>query len=130
MRIGIVTIPSAAETGPPVVEHVTAIARQVEALGFSWPVGHRRVRPRQANARSADPAGRAGEPDSRIELGTCVVQVPLRHPVEHAHRVQTLNVLSQGRFRFGVGSGSTRNDFDAVQADYDARFKTLTAIWR
>ena len=64
---------------------------------------------------------------TRIELGTCVVQVPLRHPVEHAHRVQTLNALSKGRLRFGVGSGSTKHDFDAVQADYDARFKTLTA---
>ena len=63
---------------------------------------------------------------SRIELGTCVVQVPLRHPVEHAHRAQTLNLLSQGRFRFGVGSGSTKHDFDAVQMDYDARFRTLT----
>lgn len=56
-----------------------------------------------------------------------MVQIPLRHPVEHAHRVQTLNALSQGRFRFGVGSGSTRHDFDAVQADYDGRFKTLMA---
>ena len=61
----------------------------------------------------------------RIELGTCVMQVPLRHPVELAHRAQTLHVLSGGRFRFGVGSGSTRHDFDAVQADYARRFKTL-----
>jgi alkanesulfonate monooxygenase SsuD/methylene tetrahydromethanopterin reductase-like flavin-dependent oxidoreductase (luciferase family) len=36
----------------------------------------------------------------RIELGTCVMQVPLRHPVELAHRAQTLHVLSAGRFRF------------------------------
>jgi len=38
-----------------------------------------------------------------------------------------LNALSGGRLRFGVGSGSTRHDFDAVQADYEARFKTLAA---
>jgi alkanesulfonate monooxygenase SsuD/methylene tetrahydromethanopterin reductase-like flavin-dependent oxidoreductase (luciferase family) len=63
----------------------------------------------------------------RIELGTCVVQIPLRHPVEHAHRVQTLNLLSGGRLRFGVGSGSTQADFDAVEADYEKRFKTLPA---
>ncbi len=61
-----------------------------------------------------------------IELGTCVLQVPLRHPVELAHRAQTLHLLSGGRFMFGVGSGSTRADFEAVGADYDARFKTLT----
>jgi alkanesulfonate monooxygenase SsuD/methylene tetrahydromethanopterin reductase-like flavin-dependent oxidoreductase (luciferase family) len=127
MRIGIVTIPSATDTGPPVVERVTALARRVEALGFHglWVTdAFARGKP------TLDPLillGALASQTSRIELGTCVVQVPLRHPVEHAHRVQTLNLLSQGRFRFGVGSGSTRNDFDAVQADFDARFKTLTA---
>jgi alkanesulfonate monooxygenase SsuD/methylene tetrahydromethanopterin reductase-like flavin-dependent oxidoreductase (luciferase family) len=127
MRIGIVTIPSAMETGPAVVEHVSALARQVEALGFFglWVTdAFARGKP------TLDPLillGALATQTSRIELGTCVVQVPLRHPVEHAHRVQTLNALSQGRFRFGVGSGSTRHDFDAVQVDYDARFKLLTA---
>ena len=127
MRIGIVTIPSAAETGSRVAEHVTTIARQVEALGFHglWVTdAFARGKP------TLDPLillGALATQTSRIELGTCVVQVPLRHPVEHAHRVETLNILSGGRFRFGVGSGSTKNDFDAVQADYDARFKTLTA---
>ncbi len=127
MRIGIVTIPSAAETGPSVVEHVTAIARSAEALGFHglWVTdAFARGKP------TLDPLillGALATQTTRIELGTCVVQVPLRHPVEHAHRVQTLNILSGGRLRFGVGSGSTKHDFDAVQADYDARFKTLTA---
>jgi alkanesulfonate monooxygenase SsuD/methylene tetrahydromethanopterin reductase-like flavin-dependent oxidoreductase (luciferase family) len=127
MRLGIVTIPSAAEIGPNVAGHVTATARRVEALGFHglWVTdAFARGKP------TLDPLillGALAGQTSRIELGTCVVQVPLRHPVEHAHRVQTLNALSQGRFRFGVGSGSTRNDFDAVQADYEARFKTLSA---
>ena len=126
MRIGIVTIPSAAATGPRVMEHVSAIARQVEALDFHglWVTdAFARGKP------TLDPLillGGLAARTARIELGTCVVQVPLRHPVEHAHRVQTLNALSGGRLRFGVGSGSTRHDFDAVQVDYDARFKTLT----
>jgi alkanesulfonate monooxygenase SsuD/methylene tetrahydromethanopterin reductase-like flavin-dependent oxidoreductase (luciferase family) len=126
MRIGIVTIPSAIDAGPLAVEHVSSIARQVESLGFHglWVTdAFARGKP------TLDPLillGALATQTSRIELGTCVVQVPLRHPVEHAHRVQTLNLLCQGRLRFGVGSGSTRNDFDAVQADYDARFKKLT----
>jgi alkanesulfonate monooxygenase SsuD/methylene tetrahydromethanopterin reductase-like flavin-dependent oxidoreductase (luciferase family) len=41
--------------------------------------------------------------------------------------VQSLNLLSQGRLRLGVGSGSTKADFDAVGAEYDRRFKTLPA---
>ena len=127
MRIGIVTIPSETETGTEVMTHVSAIARAVEALGLHglWVTdAFARGKP------TLDPLillGALAAQTKRIELGTCVVQVPLRHPVEHAHRVQTLNALCQGRFRFGVGSGSTRHDFDAVQADYAARFKTLTA---
>jgi alkanesulfonate monooxygenase SsuD/methylene tetrahydromethanopterin reductase-like flavin-dependent oxidoreductase (luciferase family) len=127
MRIGIVIIPSAIQTGANIVDHVSSIARQAEAMGFFglWVTdAFARGKP------TLDPLillGALATQTSRIELGTCVVQVPLRHPVEHAHRVQTLNALSGGRFRFGVGSGSTKHDFDAVQADYDARFKTLTA---
>lgn len=127
MRIGIVSIPSATQTGPNVVDHVTAVARQVEALGFHglWVTdAFARGKP------TLDPLillGAMAAQTERIELGTCVLQVPLRHPVELAQRVQTLTALSRGRFRFGVGSGSTKLDFDAVQADYDARFKTLTA---
>jgi alkanesulfonate monooxygenase SsuD/methylene tetrahydromethanopterin reductase-like flavin-dependent oxidoreductase (luciferase family) len=49
----------------------------------------------------------------------------LRNPVELAHRAQTLALLSARRFRFGIGSGSTKHDFDVVQADYEKRFRTL-----
>jgi alkanesulfonate monooxygenase SsuD/methylene tetrahydromethanopterin reductase-like flavin-dependent oxidoreductase (luciferase family) len=127
MRIGIVTIPIPAPSGPPLVERVCALANDVERLGFHglWLTdAFARGKP------TLDPLillGAIASRTTRIELGTCVVQVPLRHPVEHAHRVETLHVLSQGRLRFGVGSGSTKHDFDAVQVDYDARFKLLTS---
>ncbi|MGH7112740.1 MAG: LLM class flavin-dependent oxidoreductase, partial [Stellaceae bacterium] len=55
----------------------------------------------------------------RVELGTAVLQVPLRHPVELAHRVQTVQALSGGRLRLGVGSGSTRADFALLGGDYE-----------
>ena len=61
----------------------------------------------------------------RIELGTCVLQVPLRHPVELAQRLMALHALSGGRFSAGLGSGSTRADFDAVGVPYDDRFHLL-----
>src|ERR1700742_4889447 len=102
MRIGIVTIPQAIETGSNVMEHVCSVARRVEALGFHglWVTdAFARGKP------TLDPLillGALAAQTSRIELGTCVVEVPLRHPVELAHRAQTLNALSQGRFRFGV----------------------------
>jgi len=61
----------------------------------------------------------------RVELGTAVLQVSLRNPIELAHRVQSVQALSGGRLRLGVGSGSTRADFDLLGADYDQRFRTL-----
>jgi alkanesulfonate monooxygenase SsuD/methylene tetrahydromethanopterin reductase-like flavin-dependent oxidoreductase (luciferase family) len=126
MRISIVSIPAGLPNLPPVVERITTIARDVERLGFHglWAT--------DAFARgkaTLDPLlllSAAAAVTNRIELGTCVLQVPLRHPVELAHRATTLHALSGGRFRFGVGSGSTKHDFDAVEADYDRRFKTLT----
>jgi hypothetical protein len=127
MRIGIVTIPSAAVQGPPIAERIADIARRTESLGFAglWVTdAFARGKP------TIDPfllLTCAAAVTTRIELGTCVVQVPLRHPVELAHRAQGLHLLSQGRFRFGVGSGSTKHDFDAVQVDYDKRFKLLPA---
>lgn len=125
VRIGVVTIPMASTVGDSVRAPLLALARDVEALGFYglWVTdAFGRGKP------TLDPLmllSAFASVTSRIELGTCVAQVPLRHPVEFAHRAQTLNILSQGRFRFGIGSGSTRNDFDAVQADYDARFRSL-----
>ena len=129
MKLGIVTIPrKMAETSAtPVIEQVVSIAQSVEKLGFGglWVT--------DAFARgfhTMDPLvllGVLAATTKTIELGTCVVQLPLRHPVEHAHRVQTLNLLTNGRLRFGIGSGSTKADFDAIQGDFEARFKTLPA---
>src|SRR5207244_515963 len=50
----------------------------------------------------------------RVELGTAVLQVSLRNPIELAHRVQSVQALSGGRLRLGVGSGSTKADFDLL----------------
>lgn len=61
----------------------------------------------------------------RIEIGTCVLQVPVRHPVELAHRLQSLHALTGARLQLGLGSGSTKADFDIVGLDYETRFKTL-----
>jgi alkanesulfonate monooxygenase SsuD/methylene tetrahydromethanopterin reductase-like flavin-dependent oxidoreductase (luciferase family) len=61
----------------------------------------------------------------RIEIGTCVLQVPVRHPVELAHRIQSLHALTGDRLMLGLGSGSTQADFDLVGEDYTQRFKSL-----
>jgi alkanesulfonate monooxygenase SsuD/methylene tetrahydromethanopterin reductase-like flavin-dependent oxidoreductase (luciferase family) len=100
-------------------------ARRIEASGFpaiwvtdSFGRGHPTLDPLVALSALAAAT-------KRIELGTAVLQVPVRHPVELAHRVQSVQALSGGRLRLGVGSGSTRADFYLVGADYEARFRTL-----
>lgn len=125
MKLGIVTIPEPASDGEPVAARVGAVGRLAESLGFAgvWVTdAFGRGRP------TVDPlillAALAAGTRS-IELGTCILQVPLRHPVELAHRVQSLNLLSGGRLRLGVGAGSTPADFQAVQADFDGRFARL-----
>ncbi len=42
-----------------------------------------------------------------VEIGTAVLQVPLYHPVEVAHRVFSLQQICGERLILGVGSGST-----------------------
>jgi alkanesulfonate monooxygenase SsuD/methylene tetrahydromethanopterin reductase-like flavin-dependent oxidoreductase (luciferase family) len=62
---------------------------------------------------------------SHIELGTAILQLPLRYPVEFAQRLMTIHALSGGRFRAGLGAGSTQADFDAVGVDFESRFKVF-----
>lgn len=61
----------------------------------------------------------------RLELGTAILQVPLRNPVELAMRLLTIHALTRGRFVAGLGAGSTRRDFEAVGADFEGRFRAF-----
>jgi alkanesulfonate monooxygenase SsuD/methylene tetrahydromethanopterin reductase-like flavin-dependent oxidoreductase (luciferase family) len=61
----------------------------------------------------------------RVEIGTCVLQVPLRSPVELAQRLSTMQAISGGRFVAGLGSGSTPKDFEAVGVPFEERFRLL-----
>jgi alkanesulfonate monooxygenase SsuD/methylene tetrahydromethanopterin reductase-like flavin-dependent oxidoreductase (luciferase family) len=100
-------------------------ARRIEASGFPgiW-VGDSLGRGRP----TLDPLvalAALSTATERVELGIAVLQVPLRHPIELAHRVQSVQALSGGRLRLGVGSGSTQDDFVLLGYDYSQRFRTL-----
>jgi alkanesulfonate monooxygenase SsuD/methylene tetrahydromethanopterin reductase-like flavin-dependent oxidoreductase (luciferase family) len=60
-----------------------------------------------------------------VEIGTAVVQVPLYHPVDLAHRVFSLRQICGDRLILGVGAGSSEPDFAAFSRDYAARFKNF-----
>lgn len=107
------------------LERIVDYARRIERSGFPgiWVTDSLgRGRP------TLDPLvalGVLSAATKRVELGTAVLQVSLRHPIELAHRIQSVQALSGGRLRLGVGSGSTRADFDLLGANYDQRFRTL-----
>jgi alkanesulfonate monooxygenase SsuD/methylene tetrahydromethanopterin reductase-like flavin-dependent oxidoreductase (luciferase family) len=66
-----------------------------------------------------------GTATEAVEIGSAVVQVPLYHPVELAHRVFSLAQVCGDRLTLGVGTGSTEQDFVAFGRDYATRFKTF-----
>ena len=73
---------------------------------------------------------------TRIGLGTSVIDMPYYNPVMLARRLTTLDVLSNGRLRLGLGQGWSQDEFDAVGASMKGRGKradefisVLKAIW-
>ena len=52
---------------------------------------------------------------SRIRLGTAVVVLPWHNPVLIAEQAATLDLLSGGRFDFGVGKGYRPNEFEGFR---------------
>ncbi len=51
---------------------------------------------------------------SRIRLGTGVVVAPYWHPVKLAGEVAMIDLLSDGRFEFGIGKGAYQREFDRL----------------
>lgn len=58
---------------------------------------------------------------SSIRLGTNVYNIGLRHPFVTARAATTLDVLSGGRFLFGIGASWLRAEWEAVGLDFDGR---------
>src|SRR5271155_5231408 len=114
-----------AEPHTGLLSHMADYARRIEANGFPgiW-VGDSMGRGRPTLDPLTAVAAPAGVTE-RVELGIGVLQVSLRHPIDLAHRVQSVQALSGGRLRLGVGSGSTKTEFHLLRGDYQQRFRTL-----
>jgi alkanesulfonate monooxygenase SsuD/methylene tetrahydromethanopterin reductase-like flavin-dependent oxidoreductase (luciferase family) len=57
----------------------------------------------------------------RIKIGTAVVTLPLANPLRVAENTAFLDILSNGRFALGLGSGYRKYEFDGFGADFEAR---------
>ena len=125
MRLG-VTMPHTLPGGAPLAPDTFATtARLVERLGFAslWcfdAISRGFMLPDPLIAVSV-----AAAVTEHLTVGTCVLQVPLRRPVELAQRILTAHLICGGRFLLGVGAGSTKGDFDAVGVDFTTRMQAL-----
>ncbi len=107
------------------MDRIAKFGREVEARGFPgiW-IGDSLGRGRPT-LDSLQVLTALAAVTSKVELGISVLQLPLRNPIELAHRVQSLQAISNNRLILGVGSGSTRDDFELLGYDYDRRFRTF-----
>src|SRR5437763_659352 len=107
MRVHVVNVmrPNPGETGR-TLDRIAGLARQVEARGFTglW------VTDSFGRGRATlDPIvllSVIAAVTQKIEIGTCVLQAPVRHPLELAHRIQSLHALTGDRLKPGGGRAS------------------------
>ena len=58
---------------------------------------------------------------SRVRFGTYVYNLGLRHPFVTARAAMTLDVISGGRFEFGIGASWLAEEWEAAQLDFSTR---------
>lgn len=71
-----------------------------------------------------------------LRLGTAVIVLPWHNPVLLAEQVATLDLLSGGRFDFGIGKGYRHSEFKGFQiapeeaeARYEEALEVMTRAW-
>ncbi len=126
------------------VDAVGRVAEVAERLGFDsvWVTEHLLVAEEQA-----DPYGKVLDPLSclawlagRVEdvkLGTSIVLLPLHHPVHLAKQAATLQQLSGGRLKLGIGIGWHEPEFHFLGYGFadrerrtDEALRLMRTLWR
>jgi probable F420-dependent oxidoreductase len=132
MKLGF-TLPNMGPHANPAT--ITRAAREAESLGVDvlwtcdrllYPLHPRTPYPASPDGKLPESAKRAMDPvealtfaaaqTSRIGLGTAVLNIPFYNPVVLARRLATLDVLSGGRLRVGLGLGWSADELEAAGA--------------
>jgi len=123
MRLGVFGINSGRTFGP---ASTLRFARRCEELGYdSWWAGEHVVLPSPRVAPAPmNPTDPILDPmvhlafvaaaTERMLLGTGIIILPQRHPLVLAKQIASLDVLSGGRFLFGVGVGYLGPELEAI----------------
>ena len=121
MKFGIV-VSELARLDVPVQEWIP-FARHCEELGYDsvWVHDHL-ARPAAAagdetplpNYEALTLVSALAAGTARVQIGTCVLVLPLRHPAVTAKMLATADLVADGRIVLGVGTGRVRAEFDAL----------------
>ena len=72
----------------------------------------------------------------RVELGTTVIVLPYRHPLQVANMAAGVDRLSNGRFILGVGTGWAKQEYEALGVSFEKRgamtndyLAAIKALW-
>jgi len=107
------------------------LAQWIEQLGFDeiWVAEHH-FNPDASSPSSLMILAHLAAVTKRIRLGSAAVLLPLHNPLVVAEEVATLDILSGGRFNFGIGKGGPfpiQNKHFSVRKE-ESRAKTIEAL--
>ena len=132
MRVGI-HLPQSGRAASPA--SITEAARLAESLGFAdvWVSDHVAVPVDQGYPTSYlfDPLIAltwAAAATERIGLGTSVMIVPQRHPLELANSLASLDAISGGRLTVGAGIGWSAGEFAALGQSFGDRGRRMDEL--
>lgn len=100
--------------------------RMARDLGFSTIVAgqHYLSQPLQM-LQSVPLLARLAPETGDMNLATCIILVALSNPVDIAEQVATLDIITEGRLRFGVGLGYRDVEFEAFGVSREMRVARL-----
>lgn len=109
----------------------TKLVQLVEALGFdeAWVAEHH-FNPDASSPSCLAILAHLAARTTRIRLGSAAVLLPFRNPIQVAEDAATVDILSDGRFDFGIAKGGPfpiQNKHFGVSKD-DSRAKALEAL--
>jgi alkanesulfonate monooxygenase SsuD/methylene tetrahydromethanopterin reductase-like flavin-dependent oxidoreductase (luciferase family) len=108
--------PDTQRTDP--IEKICACIERAEYYGFDiWVIDHLLVAPGLYGATWLDPfavLNYAAALTRNVALGTGILVVSIRQPALVAKEISSLQLLSEGRFKLGVGPGWHDKEFEAV----------------
>lgn len=138
LRLGVQTIHRRTEpaTGPwlPTIAEMRSLVELVDRSGYDslWVGDH--ISFALAILDPLLQLAQAAVASPRLQLGTAVYLLPLRHPTPVAKQVSTLDHLTEGRFIFGVGvGGEFPKEYEACGvpiAERGARLSESLAVLR